>query len=109
MRFLAFATLLSMVLAVSAFAADSQPATQPSVNSLDSRSTLPTTESLPFANKSGSNILSCYRMRTYRVRKNLDRNSVIPATPDDASFDPDYIVSYSTCQRADKFDFHTTH
>lgn len=109
MRFIASAALLSVVLTVAAFAADPQPATQPSVNNLDLRMALPAAESFSSLSKSGSNVLSCYRMRTYRVRKNLDRNSVIPATPDDANFDPDSIVSYSTCQRAEKFDFRTTH
>ena len=98
-----------MVLSVAAFAADAQPAIQSPVNHPDWRIALPLPQSLSTANQSGSNVLSCYRMRTYRVRKNLDRNSVIPATPDDANFDPDSIVSYSTCQRAEKFDFRTTH
>ncbi len=50
----------------------------------------------------------CFMMRTYRVRKDMDRSSVIPAKPGEAAFSPDDIVGYSTCQKASKFGVKST-
>lgn len=55
----------------------------------------------------------CFRLRTYRVRKGLDRGSLLPADPEETAFNPqdfdaDNIVGYSTCQRAEKFELKTT-
>ena len=108
MRFIGLAISVAMLLSVSALAAEPQPAAQTPVSNPDSGMAIPTTTA-SLSNKPADKVLACFRMRTYRVRKDLDRNSVIPATPDEVTFDPDTIVSYSTCQRADKFDFRTTH
>jgi hypothetical protein len=108
MRLSLLAALISMVLAVPAFAADPlPPAAPPAANVLDSQSILPATVLPSLPGKDGTTL--CYRMRTYRVRKDLDRDSVIHVRPDEVTFDPDSIVGYSTCQRAEKFDLHTTH
>jgi hypothetical protein len=51
---------------------------------------------------------ACFFMRTYRVRTDMDRGSVLPANPSEVSFDPHDIVGYSTCQRAQKFALKST-
>ena len=51
---------------------------------------------------------ACFMMRTYRVRKNMDRESAIPTAPNQAAFNPDDIVGYSTCQKASKFEVKST-
>ncbi len=51
---------------------------------------------------------ACFMMRTYRVRKDMDRDSVIPTAPNQAAFNPDDIVGYSTCQKASKFGVKST-
>src|SRR5215469_4786058 len=55
----------------------------------------------------------CFSIRTYRVRKGLDRGSVIPAHPEEVALGPDKfdannIVGYSTCQPAERFGVKTT-
>jgi hypothetical protein len=107
-----FAILLGLA---SASAADQRPADQASADrqpagnaglnfSIDSQAILPTADSNPAMGRDGKdNGNLCYRMRTYRVRADLDRGSVIPV-PNEAGFDPDrMIVGYSTCQQAGKF------
>ncbi|HKD01924.1 MAG TPA: hypothetical protein VKB77_05840 [Terriglobales bacterium] len=55
----------------------------------------------------------CFSIRTYRVRKGLDRGSVIPAHPEEVALGPDdfdasNIVGYSTCQPAERFGLKTS-
>ena len=61
----------------------------------------------------GQRIMACLSMRVYRMRKDLDRGSVIPANPEEVAFGPsdfdaNNIVGYSTCQRAEKYAVKTT-
>lgn len=108
MRLVTFAAFLSIVLVAPAFGADPQQPATPSVGAtLDAKSILPATDFSSSPTK--GNTVFCLRLRTYRVRKDLDRKSLIPATPDEVTFDPDSIVGYTTCQRAEKFDLRKTH
>jgi hypothetical protein len=108
MRLIAFAALVCLLLAIPTFAADpQQPDTPLSAGTLNSKLMFPSLDSSSLPTKDRT--VYCLSLRTYRVRKDIDRKSVIPATPDEANFDPDSIVSYSTCQRAEKFDLHKTH
>ncbi len=91
-----------------AFASDPQPASNTQANlTIDSKMILPVTgERERFT--AGGDDHACFMMRTYRVRKNMDRESVIPTAPSQAAFNPDDIVGYSTCQKAGKFAVKTT-
>ena len=98
---------LGLCIAPVAFATDppSPASEKPSFN-LDSSMILPTGER-PLTLRPLEDH-SCFSMRTYKVRKDMDRGSVIPANPAEVAFDPDDIIGYSTCQRAGKFAVKTT-
>ncbi len=103
--------LLGLASASGAWAADPRPAENPGLNAGgDSRAILPLTTTMtewnPLSGKDDDRV--CYRMRTYRIRKDLDRESVIRVRPDDATFDPDNVIGYSTCQRAGKYGVRST-
>lgn len=101
-----FVALLGM--ASAALAADAPPAGSQLLNpAVDAQGILQANDWSYLRGKDHDKI--CYRMRTYRVRKDLDRESVIRTQPEDAAFDPDYIVGYSTCQRAGKYGLKSTH
>jgi len=104
-----FVAVLGLAATGLAFASDPQPASNAQANpsTIDSKMILPVAgERGRFA--AGSEDHSCFMMRTYRVRKDMDRDSVIPTAPSQASFNPDDIVGYSTCQKAGKFGVKTT-
>jgi hypothetical protein len=103
-----FVALLGLAATGIAFATDPQPVSNTQANlAIDSKMILPVAvERERFT--AGSEDHACFMMRTYRVRKDMDRQSVIPTTPNQASFNPDDIVGYSTCQRAGKFGVKTT-
>ncbi len=103
-----FVALLGLAATGLAFASDAQPAANARANlTMDSKMILPVAgERERFTARSEDH--ACFMMRTYRVRKDIDRQSVIPTTPNQASFNPDDIVGYSTCQRAGKFGVKTT-
>lgn len=92
-----------------AFASDPQPASNPEANfAADSKMILSATGNRDrFANEGEGH--ACFLMRTYRVRKNMDRGSAIPTAPNQTAFNPDDIVGYSTCQKAEKFAVKSTH
>lgn len=108
MRLTVIVLLALLSLSGAAFAGDSQlpPDVHPNF-SLDSQMILPATAD-PAKLTAGDISHACFSMRTYRVRKDMDRGSVLPATPDQVSFDPDSIVGYSTCQSAAKYTVKTT-
>jgi hypothetical protein len=100
--------LLGLSLAPLSFAVDppSDAKAQPAFTN-DSSMILPATgEQVRYGSAAGDR--ACFSMRTYRVRRDMDRGSLIPATPSEAAFDPDDIVGYSTCQRAGKFGVKST-
>jgi hypothetical protein len=101
--------VLGLWIAPAALAADSTPSSaSPQTNvAIDSAMILPTS-SEPWLNKRPGEDRFCLSMRTYKVRKNMDRGSVIPANPKEAAFDPNDIIGYSTCQPAGKFAVKTT-
>ncbi len=103
-----FVALLGLAATGLAFASDPQPATNAQAKlTLDSKMILPVAgEPERFA--AGVEDHACFMMRTYRVRKDMDRESAIPTAPNQASFNPDDIVGYSTCQRSGKFAVKTT-
>ena len=100
--------LLGLVAMGSAYASDPKPAANPQTNLVvDSKMILPAVgERERFT--AGGEDHTCLMLRTYRVRKGMDRDSVIPTAPDHTSFDPDDIVGYSICQKAGKFAVKTT-
>lgn len=100
--------VLGLALAPLAFAVEPPASlkTQPSFTN-DSSMILPATGE-QVRNGSAAGDRACFSMRTYRVRRDMDRGSLIPATPSEAAFDPDDIVGYSTCQRAGKFGVKST-
>jgi len=108
MRHAFLVALLTLVSAVVSFAADPQPPATPLPSAAPDSSSMRQAKNWPLLPEKENTVL-CYRMRTYRVRKNIDPTSVIQVHPDEVTFDPDTIVGYSTCQRAAKFDLHTTH
>ena len=86
-----------------AFASDPQVAMNGKMNFVgDSGMILPASGE-QVRTESAGNDRACYTMRTYRIRKDLDRESVIQVKPDEVAFDPDNIIGCSTCQRAGKF------
>ena len=103
-----FVALLGLAASGLAFASDPQPVSNTQANlTVDSKMILPVAGKRERATAEGEDH-TCFMMRTYRVRKNMDRESVIPAAPSQASFNPDDIVGYSTCQKAGKFGVKTT-
>jgi hypothetical protein len=100
--------LLGISLTPLSFAVDppADARTQPGFTN-DSSMILPVTgEQVRYGSSAGDR--ACFFMRTYRVRRDMDRGSLIPATPSEAAFNPDDIVGYSTCQRAGKFGVKST-
>ena len=98
-----FVALLGLAATGLAFASDPKPATNTQASlTMNSKMILPVSgEREPFT--AGNEDHACFMMRTYRVRKDMDRDSVIPTAPTQAAFNPDDIVGYSTCQKAGKF------
>ena len=109
LKMIVFVALLGMVASGVAFASDPQPRARAQANvTLDSSMILPATANWTQAGQP-VNYRACYTMRTYRVRTDFDRGSVIPVKPEEANFDPDnIIVGYSTCQQAEKFGVKST-
>jgi len=93
----------SLFLSLSAYAADPQPAPGAAkAFSADSQMVISISRGrVPSGEPAGDH--ACFSMRTYRVRKDLDQGSLIPAEPTQAEFDPDNIVAYSICQPAGKY------
>lgn len=103
-----FVALLGLVGTGSASAGDPPPASNGQANfTADSGMILPATSERT-RSASANEDHACFMMRTYRVRKNMDRDSVIPTAPNQAAFNPDDIVGYSTCQKASKFGVKST-
>ena len=105
---LIFVALMGLAASGLAFASDPQPASNTQANfTVDSKMILPVTGERERFTAGGDNH-ACYMMRTYRVRKDMDRASMIPSAPNQTSFNPDDVVSYTTCQKASKFGVKTT-
>ena len=104
-----FVALLGLVVSSSAFAGDPPQTSNGQANfAVDSSMILPATDQ-GTRSASADEDHTCLMMRTYRVRKNnIDRSSVIPTAPNQAVFNPDDIVGYSTCQKASKFGVKST-
>ena len=112
MRGLLLGLLFLMASVALALAADPAVASSGSLPSAEAKVIVPATRET-FVASGQPNVTYCLRMRTYRVRKGLDRGSVIPAHPEEVALGPDdfdanNIVGYSTCQPADKFELKTT-
>lgn len=102
--------LLFLVASVAvALAADPTAASSgPLPSSGDAKVIVPATGET-FLDSGQPKVTYCLSMRTYRVRKGLDRGGVIPVDPEKVGlgpgdFDANNIVGYSTCQRADRFE-----
>jgi len=102
MRFTGVLLIALLTLSLGAFASDPQPSVSEQANTLDSKMILPATAQRT-RTAGADNDRACFSMRTYRVRTDMDRGSVLPATPSEVAFDPNDIVGYSTCQRAQKY------
>jgi hypothetical protein len=109
LKIIVYVAFLGLVASGVAFGSDSRPRAKAQENvMLDSSMILPATVDWNQVGQPG-NYRACYTMRTYRVRTDFDRDSVIPVKPEEANFDPDsIIVGYSTCQQAEKFGVKST-
>ena len=112
MRGLLLGLLFLMASVALALAADPAAGSSGSLPSAEAKAIEPATRET-FVASGQPNDTYCLRMRTYRVRKGLDRGSVIPAHPEEVALGPDEfdannIVGYSTCQPAERFGVKTT-
>jgi|SRR5215469_3644943 len=112
MRGLLLSLLFLMASVAVALAADPAAASSGSLPSTEAKVIVPATGET-FLNSGQPRHTFCFSIRTYRVRKGLDRGSVIPAHPEEAALGPDdfdanNIVGYSTCQPAERFGVKTT-
>lgn len=113
MRGLLLGLLFLMASVAVASAADPAAASSGSLpSSGDAKAIVPATGET-FLNPGQPRHTVCFSIRTYRLRKGLDRGSVIPAHPEEVGLGPDEfdannIVSYSTCQPAERFGVKTT-
>jgi len=113
MRGLLLGLLFLMASVAVALAADPAAASSGSFPSSGDRKAIVPATGETFLNSGQPGHTVCFSMRTYRVRKGLDRGSVIPAHPEEVALGPDKfdannIVGYSTCQPAERFGVKTT-
>ena len=104
--------MASVVLALAADPAAASSGSLPSPSSGDAKVIAPATRET-FVASGQPNVSYCLRVRSYRVRKGLDRSSAIPVHPEEVALGPDdfdanNIVGYSTCQPAERFGLKTT-